>query len=105
MDRRNNMEGSYFVFIKDGAIYQAGYNLIPSSSLDAVFPVDKHIAMQSDKLEYVDSQLRVIEGVTLLSKEEYDAYEKQNRDWNIRELGLNETKTPIKKITPVGVDA
>lgn len=95
------MNGSYFIFIKKDVIHQAGYNLVPTGKLDAVLPVEKHVAMQADKLDYSDGQLRVRKGENLLSAEEYELYEKKVEDWNARELGLNGINDKIEKVSPI----
>ena len=95
------MNGSYFIFIKKDVIHQVGYNLVPTEKLDAVLPVEKHVAMQADKLVYSDGQLRVQKGESLLSAEEYELYEKKVEDWNAMELGLNGINDKIETVSPI----
>lgn len=72
------MEGNYLIFVRDGKIYQAGYNIVPTGRVDKVLPVKKHVAMQADKLKYEGETLKIIEGETLMTAEEYEAYEAKN---------------------------
>ena len=89
------MNENWMILIKDGQIFQAGYNVVPTVQLDAVLPVREHVAKQFDKLEYVDGKLRVKKGETLMSEEEYKKYESENNERLEEEMGIAVPETEL----------
>lgn len=84
------MNGNYLVFIKNGEVYQSGYNIVPSGVIDKVLPVKKHVANQADKLYFDGETLKVRSGETLLTETEYEEYENSNDQWNAEQTGMIE---------------
>lgn len=97
------MSGNWMVFIKNGEVYQAGYNIVPNGRMDAVLPVEEHIAKQMDKLEYDGENLLIKDNEKLLDAETFKHKERENNRQLEQEMGLpsitadKEIVRPMKK--------
>lgn len=97
------MTGNWMVFIKNGEVYQAGYNIVPNGRMDAVLPVEEHVAKQMDKLEYDGENLLIKDNEKLLDAETFKHKERENNrqlEQEMRLPNLNADKEivrPMKK--------
>ena len=95
------MSGNWMVFIKNGEVYQAGYNIVPNGRMDAVLPVEEHIAKQMDKLEYDGENLLIKDGEEMLDAETFKLREKENDRKLEKEMGTPNVNADKEIVRPM----